>query len=66
MTMSWRRWTQPETTISKNVSSGGTEHLPEVYRGPRSNCWTLRYAMSVERTAVLGGLLYLYCASACI
>lgn len=33
MTISWRRWTQPETTISKNVSSGGTEPIPQVYRG---------------------------------
>ncbi len=42
MTISWHRWTQPETTISKNVSSGGTEPMPRVYRGPRFNCWTLR------------------------
>jgi hypothetical protein len=25
----------------QNVSSGGTEPTPEVYRGPLSNCWTL-------------------------
>ena len=32
MTMSWRRWTQPETISSKYVRSGGTEPMPEVYR----------------------------------
>ena len=31
MTMSWRRWTQPETISSKYVSSGGTEPMPRVY-----------------------------------
>jgi len=26
----------------RNVSSGGTEPMPAVYRGPRSICWALR------------------------
>jgi hypothetical protein len=33
MRMSCRRCTQPETTINRNVSNGGTEPMPEVYRG---------------------------------
>ena len=34
--------TQPAATINRNESSGGTEPMPEVYPGPRSNCWTVR------------------------
>jgi hypothetical protein len=32
MTISWRRWTRPDTIIGKNVSSGGAEPMPRVYR----------------------------------
>jgi transposase len=35
MTINCCRWTHPETTISKNVSSGGTDLMPEVYRRRR-------------------------------
>jgi transposase InsO family protein len=34
--------TQPATAIRRNVTSGGTEDMPEVYRSCRSNFWTPR------------------------
>jgi hypothetical protein len=42
MTISCCRWTQPDTTINRNVRSGGMEPMPKVYRRCRSNIWTLR------------------------
>ena len=42
MTISCCRWTQPDTTINKKVSSGGTEPMPKVYRSRRPNIWTAR------------------------
>src|SRR4030095_8918522 len=42
MTISCCRWIQPDTTINKNVSSGGTEPMPKVYRSCRPSIWTAR------------------------
>jgi hypothetical protein len=42
MAISWRRWTQFEANISKNVSSGDTEPMLEVYVRPRSSFWIVR------------------------
>jgi len=42
MTMSWWRWTQPETIINRNERSGGEERMPRVYLSRRSKIWTER------------------------
>jgi hypothetical protein len=42
MTINWWRCTQPDTTISRKASNGGTEPMPKVYCSCRLNGWTLR------------------------
>ena len=42
MTISWWRYTQPETVISTNDSRGDAERMPKVYQRLRRNCLTAR------------------------
>ena len=42
MTISCCRWTQPDKTINKKVSSGGTDPMLKVYRSCRPSIWTAR------------------------
>ena len=42
MTINCCRWTQPDTTIKKKLSSGGREPIPGVDAKPSPNYWTAR------------------------